>query len=245
MSRDEKYRRDAGMIQDFDFGLDTVRVFDDMIDRSVPFYQEIQRMIGEIASEFAAPFSSVYDLGCSTGNTLQALDASIGEDVLLVGLDASEEMLVKARQKFMEAPLRHELSLQKINLEGDFSIENASVVVLNLTLQFIRPMFREALIQKIARGTRPQGCLILIEKVLSEDSSLNRLFIRNHYALKRRNGYSEMEISRKREALENILIPYHEAENKALLARNGFRRMETFFRWYNFSGLIALRDEQT
>ena len=245
MSRDEKYRRDAGMIQDFDFGLDTVRVFDDMIDRSVPFYQEIQRMIGEIASEFAAPFSSVYDLGCSTGNTLQALDSSIGEDVLLVGLDASEEMLEKTRQKFMEAPLRHELSLQKINLEGDFSIENASVVVLNLTLQFIRPMFREALLQKIARGTRPQGCLILIEKVLSEDSSLNRLFIRNHYALKRRNGYSEMEISRKREALENILIPYHESENKALLARNGFSRMETFFRWYNFSGLIALRDELT
>lgn len=243
MSRDEKYKGDSGAIQDFDFGRQTVEVFDDMLDRSVPFYQEIQRMIGEIASEFAAPGSALYDLGCSTGNTLQAIDPYLGKDIRLLGLDASDDMLERASEKFRKTPLTHPVVLQKTNLDEDFSIEDASVVVLNLTLQFVRPIRREALLQNIARGTRPGGCLILVEKVLSEHSSLNRLFISNHYAFKRRNGYSEMEISRKREALENVLVPYHESENKDLLARNGFGRVETFFRWYNFSGLIALRNE--
>ncbi|MEY2696173.1 MAG: hypothetical protein RL333_311 [Pseudomonadota bacterium] len=239
--KDEKFKEPLPRVNDFDFGPETARVFDDMLDRSVPFYSEIQRMMGEIAKDFAIPNSKIYDLGCSTGTTLHHLDQVIDDPVTLVGIDASPEMLARAKTKFTEQPSKHPIELIEANLEDHLPIENASVVVLNLTLQFVRPIYREQLLSQIAEGTRQGGCLILVEKVLSENSALNRLFIKNYYAFKRRNGYSEMEISQKREALENILVPYHEAENRELLIRNGFTTVEPFFRWYNFSGLIALR----
>lgn len=240
--KDEKFKEPLPLIHDFDFGSETARVFDDMLDRSVPFYSEIQRMMGEIARDFAVPHSKIYDLGCSTGTTLQHLDQVVEDPVTLIGIDASPEMLARAQTKFSEHPLSHPVELIKANLEDQFPIENASVVVLNLTLQFVRPIYRDQLLSQIAQGTRSGGCLILVEKVLSEHSALNRLFIKNYYRFKRRNGYSEMEISQKREALENILVPYHESENRELLYRNGFTAVEPFFRWYNFSGLIALRN---
>lgn len=240
--KDEKFKDPLPLVNDFDFGLETARVFDDMLDRSVPFYGEIQRMMGEIAHDFAVPHSKIYDLGCSTGTTLQHLDRVIEDPVTLIGIDASPEMLAKAQTKFQAHPSRHPIELIEANLEEELPIDNASVVVLNLTLQFVRPLYRDQLLSQIAHGTRSGGCLILVEKVLSENSALNRLFIKNYYGFKRRNGYSEMEISQKREALENILVPYHESENRELLTRNGFTAVEPFFRWYNFSGLIALRN---
>ncbi len=240
--KDEKFKDPLPLVNDFDFGSETARVFDDMLDRSVPFYSEIQRMMGEIAKDFAEPHSRIYDLGCSTGTTLRQLDEIIEDPVTLIGIDASPEMLLRAKEKFATFPSRHPVELIAANLEEELPIENASVVVLNLTLQFVRPLYRDRLLANIARGTRSGGCLILVEKVLSENSALNRLFIKNYYAFKRRNGYSEMEISQKREALENILVPYHESENRELLSRNGFTSVEPFFRWYNFSGLIALRN---
>lgn len=239
--KDEKFKTPLDMVQDFDFGSETARVFDDMLDRSVPFYGEVQRMLGEIARDFAVPHSNIYDLGCSTGTTLRQLDAAIDTPVSLIGIDASPEMLTRAKEKFASSPPKHPVNLIEANLEDELPIENASVVVLNLTLQFVRPIYRDRLLASIARGTRTGGCLILVEKVLSEHSALNRLFIKNYYDFKRRNGYSEMEIAQKREALENILVPYHESENKELLSRNGFTAVDAFFRWYNFSGLIALR----
>jgi tRNA (cmo5U34)-methyltransferase len=114
-------------------------------------------------------------------------------------------------------------------------------VLLVLTLQFVRPLNRDRLVADVYRGLRPNGCLLLVEKVLGEDSLLNRLFIRYYYELKRRNGYSELEITRKREALENVLVPYKLLENRDLLLRTGFRYVDAFFKWYNFCGLIAVK----
>jgi tRNA (cmo5U34)-methyltransferase len=115
------------------------------------------------------------------------------------------------------------------------------VVVLNLTLQFVRPLYRDTLIRQIADGVNANGCLILVEKVLSADSLLNRMFIKFYYDMKRRNGYSDMEIAQKREALENVMIPYRIEENTELLKRNGFKAVDTFFKWYNFAGLVAVK----
>jgi tRNA (cmo5U34)-methyltransferase len=114
-------------------------------------------------------------------------------------------------------------------------------VVMLLTLQFIRPLYRGQLIRNIYHGLHDQGCLILVEKITLEDSLLNRLFIQHYYDMKRRNGYSELEISRKRESLENVLIPYRSEENRTLLLSEGFRCCEEFFRWYNFAGLVAIK----
>lgn len=242
MHRDENFSTRRAIVEDFNFGRETARVFDDMLDRSVPFYAEIQRMMGELAADFATPGSHIYDLGCSTGTTLQYLDQAIPCQVAkLIGIDASEDMLEQARTKLAQAGMAHPYELVCMNLEHDLGLTNASVSILNLTLQFVRPLYRDRLIQSVAQATHKRGCLLLVEKVLGQNSTLNRLFIRHHHAFKKRNGYSEMEISQKREALENVLIPYHFEENRELLLRNGFRACEVFFRWYNFCGMIAIK----
>jgi tRNA (cmo5U34)-methyltransferase len=115
------------------------------------------------------------------------------------------------------------------------------VVIMNLVLQFVRPLHRTRVVESIASGINKDGCLILVEKVLSPDSLVNRLFIKYYYEMKRRNGYTELEISQKREALENVLIPYHYLEDRELLLQSGFRHCEMFFRWYNFCGLLAIK----
>jgi tRNA (cmo5U34)-methyltransferase len=241
MNKDENFKTPQALVEDFNFGKETARVFDDMLDRSVPFYDEVQRMLGEIAADFATPGSCIYDLGCSTGNTLIHLDKAVNSDIRLIGIDSSAEMLAVAGKKFQDAPLDHPHELICRNLEQDLQLNNASVVVMNLTLQFVRPLYRDQLIRTIADGTQSNGCLLLVEKVLGQNSTLNRLFIKHYYQFKKRNGYSDMEIARKREALENVLIPYHHDENRALLLRNGYSVCDVFFRWYNFCGMIAVK----
>ena len=127
------------------------------------------------------------------------------------------------------------------NLDQGVCLDNASVVLLILTLQFVRPLYREDLISRIHEGLDPNGCLILVEKVLGENSTFNRLFIKHYYEMKKRNGYSELEIAQKREALENVLIPYRLEEDRELLRRVGFEHIEVFFKWYNFCGMIACK----
>lgn len=241
VTTDTLFRDQRTASADFDFGPETAAVFDDMLERSIPLYREIQRMIGEIAAEFATPGSHIVDLGCSTGTTLLTLDRAVPAAVRLVGVDASPAMLRRAEDKFAREGLRHPYELLCRDLGQETPVTDASVVIMAWTLQFIRPVHRERVIRDIARGLGEGGCLILIEKVSSQCSRLNRFFIRSHLDFKRRHGYSDIEIAQKREALENVLIPYHEQENLELLQRNGFASCDTFFRWYNFCGILAVR----
>ncbi len=238
-STDRIYSKKTPAVGDFHFGKRTARVFDDMLIRSVPFYGEIQGMIQDMARDFAVAGTNVYDLGCSTGTTLVLLDKALPTSVRLVGVDNSEDMLQKASEKFEKARLRREIQLDCADLDGPLTLENTSVVIMNLTLQFIRPLRREQVVRKIAQGLNEKGCFILIEKVLSQDPAVNRNFIKYYYDFKQRNGYSALEISQKREALENVLIPYRTEENQDLLLRCGFASCDIFFKWYNFCGYIA------
>ena len=198
-------------------------------------------MIGEIAADFARPQTNLFDLGCATGTSLVELDPMIDPAVRFVGVDSSREMLDKAHQKLDRCPSGREFNFEVADLHHTQVVDNASVVVMNLTLQFIRPLYRERVIRNVYQGLNEQGCLILVEKLTLGDSLFNRLFIRYYYNLKKRQGYSESEIAHKREALENVLIPYRPEENHELLTAAGFRHVEEFFRWYNFSGLIAVK----
>jgi len=232
---------DSESIGDFDFGEATAAVFDDMLDRSIPEYRELQRMIGELAATFAEPGTRVYDLGCSTGITLETLAGAIGVPVEFVGLDYSPAMLGRARERLSRLTEAGRLTLREADLNTGVQVENASVVVLNLTLQFVRPLRRDLLIRDINRGMNPNGCLILVEKVLGNDSLFNRTFIRLYYEMKRRKGYSDTDIAHKREALENVLVPYRVDENFELLDRNGFNQADIFFKWYNFCGIVGVK----
>jgi tRNA (cmo5U34)-methyltransferase len=230
-------------VDDFDFGEKTAAVFDDMLDRSVPFYREIQRMVAELAVDFVADGTSVYDLGCSTATTFLHIDRQLAPEVQahFVGIDFSREMLEKAAQKLERIRFRHSYELRHQDLNAGVEISNASVVLMVLTLQFVRPLYRERIIRSVYDGLADNGCLILVEKVLGENSTFNRLFINHYYELKRRNGYSELEIAQKREALENVLVPYRLEENKDLLRGPGFKHVDVFFKWYNFCAMIAMK----
>lgn len=241
MSKDELFRHERGLIPDFDFSEKTAEVFDDMLARSVPHYEEIQRMMGEIAADFVTPGTCVYDLGCSTCRSFMQLEHLVPEDVTFIGLDNSQAMLDKGRAKLRESGFSRRYQLEIQDLNEPFSVRNASVVLMNLTLQFIRPLVRARTVAQIADGINSDGCLLLVEKVLSPNAIINRLFIKYYCRMKMANGYSETEVAQKREALENILVPYRFDENRQLLLDNGFRSVETFFRWYNFCGVIAIK----
>ncbi len=238
---DKIFAKPKAQVSDFDFGEKTAAVFDDMLNRSVPFYGEIQRIIGETATDFACDGSQIFDLGCSTCNSFLAIDHFLHGDasVRFVGIDSSKEMLEKAKQKMTQVNFAHDYELRLVDLNKGVHIENASVVLMVLTLQFVRPLYRNRLISDIYDGLNENGCLILVEKVLGESSTFNRLFIKHYYELKKRRGYSELEISQKREALENVLIPYRLEEDKELLKNCGFQDIDILFKWYNFCAMIA------
>jgi tRNA (cmo5U34)-methyltransferase len=226
--------------EDFEFGAETAAVFDDMVSRSVPFYGEIQNMVCDLASDFAVAGSGLCDLGCSTGTTLLALHDRVDPAVRFVGVDNSDDMLEKARIKLAPLDGQREVDLVNADLNNCRSVEDSSVAIMLLTLQFVRPLYRERLLRHVFEGLRDNSCLIVVEKITGSDTLLNRLFIEHYYDYKRRKGYSDLEISQKREALENVLIPYHYEENRDLLRDVGFRHVEEFFRYYNFCGLIAV-----
>jgi tRNA (cmo5U34)-methyltransferase len=241
MSKDEVFKDEIEKASDFKFSANVARVFDDMVNRSVPFYGEIQRMMAELTAEHAKEGADVYDLGCSTGTTMIGMDTMVKQDIRFIGVDDSPEMLDKCKSKLLEIGFSRDYELHCADLNEGVKITKASVVVLCLTLQFVRPIYRERLLKNIYDGINRGGALILVEKILAEESQFNREFINYYYNYKRRNHYSEMEISQKREALENVLIPYKLSENITLLRDTGFAHCEVFFKWYNFAGLIAVK----
>lgn len=238
---DQVFARPIEHVTDFAFDETVAGVFDDMVSRSVPMYAEIQRMLAELAAGFATEGSNIYDLGCSTGTTLTLLHHQLPVRANLIGIDNSAEMLEQCRSKLAAQNLTGIIDLRLADLDQGVAIENASVVMIVLTLMFVRPLHRERLMRQIHAAMNENGCLLVVEKVLGDGSLFNRLFIERYYAHKRRRGYSELEIAQKREALENVLIPYRLHENRELFLNAGFREVEVFFKWYNFAGFVAVK----
>ena len=242
VAKDEVFKQSMENPSDFKFDTNVVKVFDDMVTRSVPFYVEIQRMISELAGQYYIDETNIYDLGCSTGTTMMNLDKALPESIKFIGVDDSLEMLEKCNANLEGSGIKRAFELISADLNKSVEIRNASVVILCLTLQFVRPLYRTRLLTQIFDGLVSGGCIIIIEKILAEEPVLNRNFIKYYYDFKRRNEYSEMEISQKREALENVLVPYKLSENIDMLASSGFAHTEIFFKWYNFAGIIAQKN---
>jgi len=239
--KDEVFTTNKSGAKDFKFNSQVVSVFDDMVTRSVPFYIESQRMMTELARDIVPEGGVVYDLGCSTGTTFLNLDRVLPPSVKFVGIDNSQAMLDQCAINLKEAGVTREIELRYGDLDKGVDMSDASLVVLCLTLQFVRPLYRERLVQSIHDQMKDNGAVFLVEKVLGESSMFNRLFIDYYYDFKRRNDYSDMEIAQKREALENVLIPYKLDENRELLKEVGFRYVDVFFKWYNFTGVVAVK----
>jgi tRNA (cmo5U34)-methyltransferase len=241
MNSDNIFKQKIDKSTDFTFDKQVVNVFDDMVVRSVPYYLEIQRMMTEIIKDYALPGTALYDLGCATGTTMLSINTVLDDSVSFVGVDDSPQMLESCGRNLTEKGVTRSFELLEADLNQDLKIENASVVVLCLTLQFIRPINRLKLLKQIHEQLNSCGCIILVEKVLGESNEFNRQFIKYYYDMKRRNDYADTEIAQKREALENVLVPYKSSENIQLLLDAGFNSCETFFKWHNFAGFVALK----
>ncbi|MCE2028961.1 carboxy-S-adenosyl-L-methionine synthase CmoA [Sessilibacter corallicola] len=226
-------------IQRFSFNKAVVDVFPDMIKRSVPGYTTIIGMIGDFARRYAREETKCYDLGCSLGAATLSIRHNISVDNCeIVAIDNSQAMIDQAKKLIDRdnSPTPITLLCDDIN---SIEINNASIVVLNFTLQFIPIAVREALMEKIYNGLIPGGVLILSEKVAFEDPSHNQLMINLYHDFKRANGYSDLEISQKRESLENVLIPETLTTHKNRLKKVGFSDADVWFQCFNFASMIA------
>ena len=244
MKKDEVFLASGKRSTDFTFDESVAEVFDDMVGRSVPFYAEQQRMICEIARTFWAPGMRVYDLGASTATTLSALAKLLPDEAELIGYDNSPAMIERARQKLTEQNLNDRIELRCADLNeavDELPLDGAGIVLMSWTLQFIRPLHRDHLLRHIYQSLQEDGALIIAEKVLSNRGPINRFFIDFYYDYKRRMGYTDVEIARKREALENVMIPYRIEENLELFRRSGFEIVETYFQWYNWAGFLCVK----
>ncbi|WP_440875398.1 carboxy-S-adenosyl-L-methionine synthase CmoA [Thalassotalea sp. PLHSN55] len=228
-------------IKDFAFDAQVVEVFPDMISRSVPGYNTIIDTIGRLSQRFVTDDSNVYDLGCSLGAATLAMRRGISaNNAKIIGVDNSAAMV--ERCKIHVNAFKGETPVEII--EGDIlqtKIQNASMVVLNFTMQFIEPAKRQQLISTIADGLKPGGLLLLSEKITAEDNTCNELLIDLHHDFKRANGYSELEIAQKRTALENVMRPDSLSTHQQRLSHAGFNHVTPWFQCFNFFSLIAIK----
>lgn len=239
-TKDTIYRKPLTTVKDFVFDAEVVTVFDDMIGRSVPLYFEAQKATARLAAELLPPGGVVYDLGCSTGATIIELWPLLKDrSVEIVGIDESTEMLARCREKLNAKQIGNVILRQEDITQTKF--ERASAVILNYTLQFVDPQKRLELLSRCVEGMLPGGVLLLSEKLRQIDSSLQKVVTDLHHDFKRLNGYSELEIAQKREALENVLIPLTIDENAELLRQAGFRKVELILKWYSFGSFVAFK----
>lgn len=228
--------------RNFVFDERVAAVFEDMISRSVPGYTTIVDMIGKLAERYCQPQTNIYDLGCSLGAASLAMARSVDKPgVRIVAVDNSAAMLQGLTEKLQKAsPQGIEIETRCEDING-IEISNASVVVLNFTLQFIDPDRRQSLIKRISEGMVSGGVLIVSEKILFPDAQLNELFIDLHHRFKQAMGYSELEISRKRSALEQVLIPEKIETHRQRLQQAGFESIDLWFQCFNFASLVAFK----
>lgn len=237
--RDRLYAEPRARTPDFTFDRQVAEVFADMIQRSVPGYATVVNMTGVLAGEYVQAGSTCYDLGCSLGASSLAMQHGIRTPgCRIIAVDNSQAMLDQAALRLRRAPGTTPIELRRADLL-DTPIEDASMVVMNFTLQFIEPGRRLELLRRIRRGLRPGGILVLSEKITFRNAREEALQIELHHAFKRANGYADLEISQKRSALENVLTPETLERHHQRLDEAGFAHTELWFQCFNFASLIA------
>jgi tRNA (cmo5U34)-methyltransferase len=244
MIEDTIFKTEDGS-EPFRFNDTVARVFPDMLRRSIPGYSASIEAIGSLAARHVRAGTNAYDLGCSLGAATLAMRQGIDEPACrIVAVDAAPAMIERCREAIAEDDRQHGRETQVDVVESDIrdiEIVNASMVVLNYTLQFVPPGDRDALLQCIFDGLNEGGLLVLSEKVVDEDAHMERLLVELHHEHKRRKNYSALEVARKRAALENVLLPESVATHRARLKAVGFSRSAVWLRYFNFVSIIAIR----
>lgn len=241
MPHDRIYSRPLAQVGQFEFDDSVADVFPDMIERSVPGYSSMLAMVEQMTQTHAVPESRLYDLGCSLGASTERIRRHAPSSCQLHAVDSSPAMVQRLQRRLEESDENacdtqvHEADIR------DFTVSGASVVVLNLTLQFLPPDERSPLLESVGRGLLPGGALLLSEKVCFDDPAEQQLMTDLHLDFKRAHGYSELEIAQKRTALEDTLIPETLETHLRRLRDCGFAQAAVWFRCFNFASIIAIR----
>lgn len=225
----------------FEFNEDVANVFDDMLTRSIPFYNEIIDLCIYFIKSNLKEENLIYDFGCSTGNFLIKLALeldNLNSKIEFIGIDSSFAMIEKAKNKFNS--IRSNVITNFINDDFskiDLKLNNFSIA--HYTIQFIRPMERMSVVKKIASSINEGGFFLMSEKTISSNPILEPQIIKHYYDYKKSKGYNSDEITKKREALENILVPFSINENIKMLTNVGFKHVDILFSWLNFTLFVA------
>lgn len=241
--RDAIFSTPLDRVASFSFDERVVACFPDMVRRSIPGYGQILGMLGLLAERHLRHGAHVYDLGCSLGAVGLALAGRLSPEAFeLTGVDLSPAMLERARETAAAESPEHRLHF----VEGDIrqqDYRSSGMIVLNFTLQFLPPADRDAVIDKLFAALEPGGILVLSEKIVAPDERENAWLVERYHDFKRANGYSEMEISQKRTALENVLVPDTLSGHHERLEKAGFSRVTTWFQYLNFASMVAFKDD--
>lgn len=213
-------------------------IFEDMLSRSIPQYEVMRQAVFDIASPFAQPHTAIVDLGCSRGDALAPFVSKFWHQSTCIGVEMSDPMLQVAQERFEKRA-----SIRSLDLRKEYPPELASVTLSVLTLQFTPIEYRQRIVRNVYQHTAKNGVFILVEKLLGATADIDTLLIKNYYALKSMNGYSQEAIERKRLSLEGVLVPVTAKWNEELLHMAGFQSVECFWRWMNFAAWIAIREE--
>ena len=216
-------------------------VFDDMINRSVPLYKTIQQLICNFTLQLATPNSTIIDMGCSTGTTIHQLQGLLNKthNNQLLGIDSSPEMIKKAQEKCQNNSIKTNFLTNDIC--NKLNIKDVSVIICNLSLQFISINDRIKCIDNFYKLLNDKGALIIVEKIHQDSEKINQLFKEQYYSLKSDNNYSTEEIKNKESALKDVLIPTSINHYLSILQSVSFTDVSSFFQWNNFCGIIAIK----
>lgn len=238
--RDDIYANPLGSVADFAFDASVVSVFPDMINRSVPGYQTIVAMTGVMAARYYQAGTTCYDLGSSLGASTLSMARALPASAQIVAVDNSPAMIERCRDILQKSDYSAAIELRLSNVQ-DVEFDKASVVVMNFTLQFIPREQRRAIIERIAAAMPSGGVLILSEKIAFSDEHLQTLNTDLHHSFKRQNGYSDLEISQKRSALENVMVPETLSTHRQRMLDAGFSSCDVWFQCFNFASIVAVK----
>ena len=241
MHKDNLYSQPREAITRFVFDESVVSVFEDMIGRSVPGYATLLSMFPVMAREFVTQKSTCYDLGCSLGAATLAMQQGVSvEGVKIIAVDNSDAMVEKCKALMLENKSNVEIDVQQGDI-CEINITNASLAVMNFTLQFIVENKRKQLIKNIYTGLNKGGAFVLSEKIQSKNSIDDNRLIGLHHVFKKANGYTDLEVSQKRTALENVLIPETIEQHVSRLKQVGFSEVVVWFQCFNFVSILAIK----
>jgi len=245
MTEDRIYAANEHSDEPFRFDDAVAAVFPDMLKRSIPGYVASLEAIGSLAARYVKAGTHCYDLGCSLGAATLAMRQGIrAPNCRIIAIDNAPAMIERCRtliaQDDATQASRTPVDIKLADI-CDVAISNASMVVMNYTLQFLDPDARTFMVRRICEGLLPGGLFVLSEKVIDSDPHMEELLVALHREHKRRNDYSELEISRKRAALDNVLIPETVAAHRERLASAGFAHSAVWLRYFNFVSIVAIK----